>query len=387
MVTRGFRQWLVVVAILMLATAGHGASGRPSWRPIPCFAGPETCWRSWRAQSTSAACVKKSKCCAIAGAYLTSMRGTPMTCSSPRGLSPRRIGYSSWTSGGGLPRVKRPNSPGPKGFERDRFARLIRYRGDTQREWRSYAPDALQIATAFTDGINAYLDHLGNRLPIEFQLLGLRPKKWKPADCVGRTSVLAVAMNLEQEVARAELVATVGAELAQKIMPTDPPAIRRPGRWPGPVGRQPPTCSPATRPPYPGCSSSPTREAATTGPSAARFRRRESRCWPATRIAAISLPSLRYVVHLNAPGWNVIGAGEPALPGVAIGHNERIAWAFTVVTTDQADLVVEQTRSAGFPPLSGRRRLAADGSRARASLRSRPRTGRRSNCASRATDR
>ena len=92
---------------------------------------------------------------------------------------------------------------GPEGLERDRFARLIRYRGDTQREWRSYGPDALQIATAFTEGINAYLDQLGNRLPIEFQLLGVRPKKWKPADCVGRTSVLAVAMNLEQEVARA----------------------------------------------------------------------------------------------------------------------------------------------------------------------------------------
>ena len=25
-------------------------------------------------------------------------------------------------------------------------------------------------------------------------------------------------------------------------------------------------------------------------------------------------PNLRYWVHLNAPGWNVIGAGEPALP-------------------------------------------------------------------------
>src|SRR5207244_5638872 len=41
---------------------------------------------------------------------------------------------------------------------------------------------------------------------------------------------------------------------------------------------------------------------------------------------AIALPSLRYLAHLHAPGWNVIGSGEPALPGIAIGHNERIAW-------------------------------------------------------------
>src|SRR5262249_33824090 len=54
-------------------------------------------------------------------------------------------------------------------------------------------------------------------------------------------------------------------------------------------------------------------------------------------------PSLRYLVHLRAPGWDVIGAGEPGLPGVAIGHNDRIAWGFTIVGADQADIYVEET--------------------------------------------
>ncbi|HYF38025.1 MAG TPA: penicillin acylase family protein, partial [Prosthecobacter sp.] len=57
----------------------------------------------------------------------------------------------------------------------------------------------------------------------------------------------------------------------------------------------------------------------------------------------VSNPSIRYIVHLVAPGWDVIGATEPVLPGVAIGHNEQIAWAFTIVGTDQADLFVEKT--------------------------------------------
>src|SRR5262249_22396085 len=60
----------------------------------------------------------------------------------------------------------------------------------------------------------------------------------------------------------------------------------------------------------------------------------------------IALPSLRYLVHLNAPGWNAIGSGEPGLPGVAIGHNERVAWGFTIVGTDQADIYVEETNPA-----------------------------------------
>ena len=38
----------------------------------------------------------------------------------------------------------------------------------------------------------------------------------------------------------------------------------------------------------------------------------------------------------------MIGAGEPALPGIALGHNEDIAWGFTIVGIDQQDLYVEK---------------------------------------------
>ena len=56
------------------------------------------------------------------------------------------------------------------------------------------------------------------------------------------------------------------------------------------------------------------------------------------------VPSLRYMAHLNAPGLNVIGAGEPALPGISIGHNERIAFGLTIFAIDQEDLYVYETR-------------------------------------------
>jgi len=56
----------------------------------------------------------------------------------------------------------------------------------------------------------------------------------------------------------------------------------------------------------------------------------------------LEVPSLRKTVHLVAPGWNVIGAGEPALPGISLGHNEQIAFGFTITGTDQQDLYVEK---------------------------------------------
>ena len=55
---------------------------------------------------------------------------------------------------------------------------------------------------------------------------------------------------------------------------------------------------------------------------------------------AISLPSLRYISHLSAPGMDVIGAGEPILPGISIGHNGHIAFGLTIFAIDQEDLYV-----------------------------------------------
>ncbi len=58
---------------------------------------------------------------------------------------------------------------------------------------------------------------------------------------------------------------------------------------------------------------------------------------------SVQAPSLRYFVHLQAPGWNVIGGGEPMVPGVSIGHNEHGAWGLTVFPTDNQDLYVYRT--------------------------------------------
>ena len=57
---------------------------------------------------------------------------------------------------------------------------------------------------------------------------------------------------------------------------------------------------------------------------------------------ALAHPSLRYLIHLNAPGWNVAGAVSPWLPGVAIGHNDRIAWGLAAFPADTQDVFIER---------------------------------------------
>jgi penicillin G amidase len=55
-----------------------------------------------------------------------------------------------------------------------------------------------------------------------------------------------------------------------------------------------------------------------------------------------SAPSIWYMTHLSAPGMRVAGVTSPGLPGIVIGHNERIAWGFTNVGPDVQDLYIEK---------------------------------------------
>jgi penicillin amidase len=48
----------------------------------------------------------------------------------------------------------------------------------------------------------------------------------------------------------------------------------------------------------------------------------------------------RHVVHLSAPGLDVIGGGNPGLPGIMQGHTDRFAFGRTNFHIDQSDLFV-----------------------------------------------
>src|SRR5438876_12293292 len=73
---------------------------------------------------------------------------------------------------------------GAAALSRDLNARLLRYRGDIDAEYRSYAHDTKEILEAFTDGINAFIAERkrpnGPGLPVEFRIAGFEPENWKP---------------------------------------------------------------------------------------------------------------------------------------------------------------------------------------------------------------
>jgi penicillin amidase len=229
---------------------------------------------------------------------------------------------------------------GPKFVERDRFARMLRYRGDMNAEWTSYAPDTREIATNFVRGVNAYIALVRDRPPVEFTLLGYKPEPWTPEVPLQRMAALSMTGNAEYEVLRAQLVTMLGAERVSRLMPTIPhreldPAdsLSLAGITGQSLGAYEEAVGPVRVPRVVGSNNWVAGGALTQSgkPLLANDPHRY-----------LDNPSLRYLTHLVGPGWNVIGAGEPGVPGIAAGHNERIAFGFTIVGMDQQDVYVER---------------------------------------------
>jgi len=55
-----------------------------------------------------------------------------------------------------------------------------------------------------------------------------------------------------------------------------------------------------------------------------------------------------YLVHLKAPGMDVTGAAIVGLPGVIVGHNDRIAWGVHQPPIRRADLYHEKEARASL---------------------------------------
>ncbi|MEZ5045071.1 MAG: penicillin acylase family protein [Saprospiraceae bacterium] len=265
---------------------------------------------------------------------------------------------------------------GPRELKRDIGTRLFQFRGDLKQEMNHYHERGALIITAFTNGVNAYIDQVlkdPTLLPMEFKLLNTKPQKWTPEVVISRHQGLLGNIGDELEIGR--LVALVGAEKAKNLSwfhPGQPQleidakinkerlfddilelynAYRRPLRF------QPEDLIASVQTPWEDY-----RHLAQVDEEAYQQAMKNdintigSNNWIVNGDHTLSgypimandphrsqaAPSLRYITHLVAPGWNVIGGGEPEIPGISIGHNEHGAWGLTVFGTDAEDLYVYQ---------------------------------------------
>jgi len=258
---------------------------------------------------------------------------------------------------------------GEQYLEQDRAARMFVYRGDMYAEWLAYGNDAKLISKSFTAGINAFVELAKvnpELMPVEFALLGYQPSTWQ-ADEVVRIRSNGLWRNVVTEVWRARLACEDKLDEAAQWRTLEPNWQTR-----VPAGLDPCVIPEDVLDNYLLAKAPVDFKLEHTKNSLTSLLSREvlrahnqdvgSNNWVVSGARsntgrpiladdphrAHAIPSLRYVVHLNAPGINVIGAGEPALPGVSIGHNDKIAFGLTIFPIDQEDLYVYQKKSGGY---------------------------------------
>jgi len=263
---------------------------------------------------------------------------------------------------------------GERELEKDIASRLFSYRGDLVAEFNHYHPNGYKIIHSFVNGVNAAIDlallNLDS-LPVEFRLLGIKPEHLKPEDIISRHQGL--LGNLTDEWETALVVHQIGEVKTKEINwyhPNNPDlrldslvkeilsytdvmdlykAFKRPVNY-----------IPEDIIAFSSRNSTENYMALSARMNEEQISLNEekqvigSNNWVVSGALsesgfpmlandphrAMSAPSLRYITHLVSPGWNVIGGGEPTIPGVSIGHNEYGAWGLTIHATDSEDMYV-----------------------------------------------
>ncbi|HEU0252046.1 MAG TPA: penicillin acylase family protein, partial [Pyrinomonadaceae bacterium] len=245
--------------------------------------------------------------------------------------------------------------------DQDKLHRTYGFAQVAETEAAQMSPRSRAMLEAYARGVNAYASSLDPKsMPPEFQILNYSFRPWTPADSFVVIKLFAEALSDTWRLdvmrqALSVLPAEKRAELLPSVSPIDVLVYGRDTR-----------SSAKTAPvkPEPVSSEALARLSHNQAIAAAALERvglyaeelAASNNWVVSGKRTASgkpllandphlrptAPSIWYMVHLSAPGVRVAGVSSAGLPGVILGHNDRIAWGFTNVGPDVQDLYVEK---------------------------------------------
>ncbi|EIC30053.1 penicillin acylase family protein [Methylomicrobium album] len=231
---------------------------------------------------------------------------------------------------------------GADALEQDRFMRTLGLRRAAEANWARLDPATQASLQAYAKGVNAGIAR-SRWLPIEFYLTGApRPEPWRPVDSLTWLKIMAwrLSGNWWEELLNLRLQSRLPAvQLADLFPPYPgdaPQTLPDVSKWYAPVAAQ------ADR------LLAQHRDEADKSVGSNNWAVDGSRSVSGKPLLAndphlpLTAPSTWYFAHLHAPGLNVIGAGLPGVPGILLGRNEQVAWAFTNTNPDSQDVFVER---------------------------------------------
>ena len=239
----------------------------------------------------------------------------------------------------------------------DRFLRTWGFYEAAKSAYAHLYPEEKRAVDAYVAGINAYLASRPP-LPLEFRLLGFRPEPWTGPDVLVWAKMMSydLSANWDRELLRYRLLARgLSPERIAELLPPYPVASRSEHREDAPtILRHLPT-RPAQG------EEKPLADLLDLSRTVPRFLE-ASNNWVVSGSRTVTgkpflandphlglqVPSLWFLMALEAPGYKAIGASLPGVMGIVIGRNEHIAWGVTNVGADVQDLYVMEEAPGGY---------------------------------------
>ncbi len=232
-------------------------------------------------------------------------------------------------------------------LESDTFMRTIGLARAAKLDLSALQPATVRLLQDYADGVNKFLEQHRQSLPVEFLLLGYAPEQWTPLDSltIAKLQLYDAAGNYPQELLRADIATRLGTAAVNTLLPDPAGAASAPFDEPA-WSQVAPALSASG-----GVRGAAALDAVLGGAGGWTG----SNCWAlaGTRTKSgkpilagdphlpVRNPSIWYELGLDAGELRLIGFSIPGVPGVVIGHNDRVAWSFTYAYADTQDLFVE----------------------------------------------
>ncbi len=237
---------------------------------------------------------------------------------------------------------------GIHGVGADTFMRTLGVYKRAEEDLRGLDPATQRVLERYAAGVNVWLAE-GHPLPVEFQMLFIKPEPWKPADSLVWQKLMGLQLsgNWDNELFQAALIAKLGAAKAAALTPDpkpgDPVTMSQHASLYGDLdldfglGRlqtamtdviQPTSASNAWV--IDGAHTQSGKPIVANDPH-----------------LGFQMPIIWYYAGIDTPTVKLFGATVPGVPFHLLGHNEHVAWGITTPESDTSDLFIEQPTADG----------------------------------------
>lgn len=227
---------------------------------------------------------------------------------------------------------------GAKAIDTDKQFRTFSLRNAAEKSFDTYSDDAKQVLEWYTDGVNEFIEEVkdNGKLSYEFKLLGYEPEPWTPIDSltIGKYMAYDLGGKWTPQAMRHWALNEYSEEKAQELFITYPENAE--------------SIMEANK-------KNPVQVTGQFDPGLLPYEFNGSNNWVVSGDKTksgmplladdphlgLSTPSIWHQIHLKSPEQNVSGVIFAGIPGIILGHNEKVAWGVTNVGPDVQDLYIE----------------------------------------------